>query len=104
MTGSFKNAVQNWILQIEPSPSLLLGSRVELHPLAHAQSATLNCVQRLSPKKGASDKNSLPESLPLSCMVIIGDANLILLARCAYISSIPVVTQKEEMLMPVVMI
>ena len=59
MTGSFKNAVQNWILQIEPSPSLLLGSRVELHPLAHAQSATSNCVQRLSPKKGASDKNSL---------------------------------------------
>ena len=41
--------------------SLLLGSRVELHPLAHAQSASLNCVQRLSPKKGASDKNSLPE-------------------------------------------
>ena len=43
-------------------------------------------------------------SLSLSGMVIIGDANLILLARCAYISSIPVVTQKEEMLMPVVMI
>ena len=60
VTGSFKNAVQSWILQIEPSPSLLLGSRVELHPLAHAQSASLNCVQRLSPKKGASDKNSHP--------------------------------------------
>ena len=55
VTGSFKNAVQNWILQIKPSPSLLLGSRVELHSLAHAQIATLNCIQRLSPKKGASD-------------------------------------------------
>ena len=38
----------------------------------------------------------------LSCMVISGEANLILLACCAYISSIPVVTQKEEMLIPVV--
>ena len=33
---------------------------------------------------------------------ISGEANLILLACCAYISSIPVVTQKEEMLIPVV--
>ena len=32
----------------------------QLHPLAHAQYATFNSVQRLSPKKGASDKNSHP--------------------------------------------
>ena len=32
----------------------------QLHPLAHAQFATFNSVQRLSPKKGASDKNSPP--------------------------------------------
>ena len=36
---------------------MLLGSRVELHPLAHAQFASWNSGQRLSPKKGASDKN-----------------------------------------------
>ena len=30
----------------------------QLHPLAHVQFASLNSVQRLSPKKGASDKNS----------------------------------------------
>ena len=30
----------------------------QLHPLAHAQFATFNSVQRLSPKKGASVKNS----------------------------------------------
>ena len=54
-----KTAVRSWILQIiEPSPSLLQGSRVEPNPLVHAQFASLNCVQRLSPKKGASDKNS----------------------------------------------
>ena len=46
------------ILQIEPSPNLLQGSKVELHPLTHAQFATFHSVQRLSPKKGASDKNS----------------------------------------------
>ena len=50
--------VPSWILQIEPSPSLLQGSKVKPHPLAHAQFATFNSVQRLSPKKGASDKNS----------------------------------------------
>ena len=55
---SFKSAVQSWILQIEPAPTLLQGSRVELHPFTHAQVASLNCVQRLRPKKGASDKNS----------------------------------------------
>ena len=32
----------------------------QLHPLAHAQFASLNSVQRLIPKKGASDKNSRP--------------------------------------------
>ena len=32
----------------------------QLHPLAHAQFATFNSVQRLSPKKGASDECSLP--------------------------------------------
>ena len=32
----------------------------QLRPLAHAQFATFDSVQRLSPKKGASDKNSLP--------------------------------------------
>ena len=58
MPSSFKNAIQSWIVQIEPSPTLLQGSRVELHPFAHAQFASLKCVQRLSPKKGASDKNS----------------------------------------------
>ena len=47
--------VTSWMLQIKPSPSLLQGSKVELHPLAHAQFATFNSVQRLSPKKGASD-------------------------------------------------
>ena len=52
--------VPSWILQIKPSPSLLQGSKVELHPLAHAQFASLHSVQRLSPKKGASDKNSHP--------------------------------------------
>ena len=52
--------VTSWMLQIKPSPSLLQGSKVELHPLAHAQFATFNSVQRLSPKKGASDKNSPP--------------------------------------------
>ena len=44
----------------EQSPSLLLGSRIELHPLAHAQFASWNSAQRLSPKKVASDKNSSP--------------------------------------------
>ena len=50
--------VTSRMLQIKPSPGLLQGSKVELHPLAHAQFATFNSVQRLSPKKGASDKNS----------------------------------------------
>ena len=48
-----RSAVRSWI----PSP---VGSRVELHPLAHAQFASWNSAQRLSPKKGASDKNSHP--------------------------------------------
>ena len=52
--------VTSWMLQIKPSPDLLQGSKVELHPLAHAQFAIFNSVQRLSPKKGASDKNSRP--------------------------------------------
>ena len=30
----------------------------QLHPLAHAQFASWNSARRLSPKKGASDKNS----------------------------------------------
>ena len=51
-----KSGLRSWISQ-EPSP---VGSRVELHPLAHAQFASWNSAQRLSPKKGASDKNSLP--------------------------------------------
>ena len=50
--------VTSWMLQIKPSPGLLQGSKVELHPLAHAQFAIFNSIQRLSPKKGASDKNS----------------------------------------------
>ena len=55
--------VPSWILiilRIKPSPSLLQGSKVELHPLAHAQFPSLHSVQRESPKKGASDKNSCP--------------------------------------------
>ena len=35
----------------------------QLHPLTHAQFASLNSAQRLSPKKGASDKNSRPVQL-----------------------------------------
>ena len=57
--------VPSWILRIKPSPSLLQGSKVELHPLAHAQFASLHSVQRLSPKKGASDKNSHPGLPPM---------------------------------------
>ena len=56
----------SWILQMEPFPSLLQGSKVELHPLTHAQFATFNFVQRLSPKKGASDKNLPPISVSVS--------------------------------------
>ena len=55
MRLSFKISCSKLDIQIEPSP---VGSRVELHPLAHAQFASWNSVQRLSPKKGASDKNS----------------------------------------------
>ena len=36
------------------------GSIKHFHPLALAQFASLNSVQRLSPKKGESDKNSPP--------------------------------------------
>ena len=43
--------VQSWILQVKPSPSLIQGSKVELHPLTHAQFASLHPVQTLSPKK-----------------------------------------------------
>ena len=56
--------VTSRMLQIKPSPGLLQGSKVELHPLTHAQFATFNSVQRLSPKKGASDKNSRPVQVP----------------------------------------
>ena len=38
----------------------------QLHPLAHAQFASLNSLQRLSPKMGASDKNSHPKH-PCTC-------------------------------------
>ena len=50
--GSFKISCSKLDIKIEPSP---VGSRVELHPLAHAQFASWNSAQRLSPKKGASD-------------------------------------------------
>ena len=57
MPGSFKNAVQSWIPQNQPSPTLLQGSRVELHPFTHAQFASLNCIKRLR-----LNKNSLTGS------------------------------------------
>ena len=57
--AALKTAVRSCMdVQIEPSAILLHRSRVELHPLAHAQFASLRCVQRPGPKKGASDKNS----------------------------------------------
>ena len=43
------------LLVVPPVPTIK-----QLHPLAHAQFASLNFVQRPSTKKGASDKNSLP--------------------------------------------
>ena len=46
--------------KLEPSPSLLLGSRVELHPLAHAQFASWNSAQRLSPKRVRQIKIRIP--------------------------------------------
>lgn len=61
-------AFQRWILQIEPSSSLLPGSKVQLYALMHAQFASLNFVQRLRPKKHTSDKNSqLDVATPLVC-------------------------------------
>ena len=48
----------------------LLGDRFikQLHPFAHAQFATFNFVQRLSPKKCASDKTSPPGTVYLRCI------------------------------------
>ena len=57
MPGSFKNVVQSWIPQNQPSPTLLQGSRVELHPFAQVQFASLNRAQRLR-----LNKNSLTGS------------------------------------------
>ena len=56
----FNNGCSNSDTPIEPSPtsSLLQGSKVQLHPLAHAQFASLNSAQ--SKKKGVSDKNLHP--------------------------------------------
>ena len=49
---------------MELFPSLIQGSRVQLHPLAHTQFASLHSVQRLSQTKNVSDKYSLPGTSP----------------------------------------
>ena len=41
-------------------PEVIVVQYKQLHPLTHAQFASLNSIQRLSPKKGASDKNLHP--------------------------------------------
>ena len=50
----------NGTRQLEDSQKVSEVEVQQLHPLTHAQFASLHSVQRLSPKKGASDKNSLP--------------------------------------------
>ena len=42
----------SWILQTEPSPTLLQGSMVKLHPFAHAQFAQFELRPETKTKKG----------------------------------------------------